>query len=154
MVNGYAVKRTDIFLGRELRNGEPASNTFVRLARRNSGNWVRPVHEVWNVGADAHTFENPLVHYSARSVSQFISKLNIYSDQNAKYLHSCGVRVSWWHIIAFPLGKFLRNYILMQGFRDGTHGFVHAMSMSMHSFLTRAKLFLLWQHIHTCKAQD
>jgi hypothetical protein len=43
--------------------------------------------------------------------------------------------------------KFIKNYILLRGYKDNTAGLVHAMMMSLHSFLVRAKLYLLWKGI-------
>ena len=148
----YKVNRTDIFLGKELKYGEPASNSFVRLAKKDAGHWIRPVHEVWDVKDETKTLTHPLTHYSGTSVTQFVSKLDSYTDRNAAYLFEQQVRVPTWHIVAYPLGKFVQNYIFKQGFRDGTHGFLHAMFMSMHSFLTRGKLWFLWHrsnHTHS-----
>lgn len=139
----YAVKRTEIFLGKELRYGEPAGKTFVRLSNNKSAMWKRPVHEVWDTGTHPRVLNNPLIHYSGTSIDQFVKKLNYYTEMNAHYLHTQKVRTSFIEILLYPAGKFLYNYIVKQGFRDGTHGFIHAMCMSMHSFMTRAKLYTL-----------
>ena len=60
-----------------------------------------------------------------------------------KRFYTQGVRSSWWKVIAYPKGKFIRNYLIKQGFRDGMPGLLLAIMMSFHSFLTRAKLYLL-----------
>jgi len=54
-------------------------------------------------------------------------------------------KANFFAIIFYPMGKFLSNYFIKQGFRDGGEGFVHATLMSFHSFLVRGKLFLIWQ---------
>ena len=53
-------------------------------------------------------------------------------------------------IIAYPAAKFFIDYFWFLGFLDGTAGAVVALMMSFHSFLTRAKLWLLW-HKHEAK---
>jgi hypothetical protein len=97
---------------------------------------------VWN-GASQQELKNPLIHQSATSVGNFADKLNFYTTANAQYLFDTKTPVSWWHIIEYPVGKFVNNYIVKQGFRDGIEGFLHAVLMSFHSFLTRSKLWLL-----------
>lgn len=143
-MKGYRIRREEVFLGKKLRFGEAGDGSFVRLAIRDAGVWKRPVHETWDINGNIGTLKHPLIHYSGRSVTQFVRKLNNYTDQNARYLFTQQVPVSWWHIVAYPAGKFIQNYILKQGFRDGTEGFLHAMFMSMHSFLTRSKLWHLY----------
>ena len=46
---GYFIKRRDIMWGRELRHGEQGRMKLLRLAKRDTGKWIRPVHEVWDI---------------------------------------------------------------------------------------------------------
>lgn len=143
MLDSFRLKREDTFIGKRLRFGETADNTFVRLAKKGK-EWNRPVHEVWETD-EPGTLDHPLTHESADTISHFVEKLNAYTTLNARHLFEKKTPIPAWHIVAYPVGKFLKDYIAKQGFRDGTHGFVHAMMMSFHSFLTRGKLWLLTQ---------
>ena len=116
----------------------------MRLAKKNAGVWQRPVHETWNITGRIGELSQPLLHYPHPDVAQFITDINWYSTLNAHYLYSQKVHVSWWHILAYPKAKFFVDYIWYRGFLDGTAGVVVALMMSFHSFLTRAKLWLLW----------
>ncbi|MBI4136753.1 hypothetical protein HY469_01705 [Candidatus Roizmanbacteria bacterium] len=144
MADAYYLKRRDLFLGKELMYGESGSNRFIRLAKRDTGTWKRPVHEVWDVKGTIGELNTPIDHIAAESLTEFVSKLNDYTTRNAEYLKKKGVSANAWDVLAFPLSKFLQNYVLKRGFLDGQHGFVHAVLMSFHSFLTRGKLYLLW----------
>lgn len=141
MIDSFRLKREDIFLGKKLRFGESGSNSFVRIGQKNNS-WTRPVHEVWD---GKHEFElmTPLTHHTADTVAGFVDKLNFYTTINAQHLFEQKTPAHGWHIVAYPVGKFVQNYIIKQGFRDGIHGFLHAVFMSFHSFLTRSKLWLL-----------
>ena len=143
MVNGYRIKRRDTFLGKELHFGESGSNSFIRLARKRSGTWKRPVHEIWDVTGEIEELKAPIDHIAAESVGDFVKRINYYTSINARHLYEKGVHTSFLDIILYPKTKFIMDYVIKQGFRDGTHGFVHAMLMSFHSFLTRSKLWLL-----------
>jgi len=144
-VDGYFFRRKDTMWGRTLRFGETENVRLMRLARKGAGSWVRPVHEVWDVHGYTETLTHPILHYPHPDVRQFLSDINDYSTTNASYLYDQGVRVSWLTILAYPSAKFFVNYIWRQGWRDGTPGAVIALMMSFHSFLTRAKLWHLWQ---------
>jgi len=144
---GWYFKREDIFLGKKLKHGETACIKLLRLAKRNAGKWIRPIHEFWDVKGKTETFKSPLVHNAHSNVAQFIDDINKYTSINAQYLYKNGQRSNVFAIIAYPKIKFFQNYVMRLGFLDGTAGFVMAVMMSFHSFLTRAKLYLL-THAH------
>ncbi len=141
---GYFFKRADSLWGRVLKHGETNRVRLLRLAQKDAGKWVRPVHEVWDVKGLVGELREPLLHFPHPNVAQFIEEINFYSTINAHYLFNQKIRAHGWHIIAYPLAKFFLNYVWYLGFLDGTAGAVVAFMMSFHSFLTRAKLWLLW----------
>lgn len=143
--DGYYFKRLDTVWGHTLRHGETSQVRLIRLARKGAGKWVRPVHEVWQIHGYTALLRHPLLHYPHPDVTQFLRDINEYSTANALYLYEQGVHVSWWHIVAYPGAKFFMNYFWRLGFLDGTPGAMLALMMSFHSFLTRAKLWHLWQ---------
>lgn len=141
---GYYVRRKDYLFGRWLKHGETSKVRLLRLAKKDAGQWIRPVHEVWNIQGNTGELFTPLEHFPHQNVAQFLDEINRYSTLNARYLFSQKVRVSWWHVVGYPVTKFFLNYFLYLGFLDGTSGTVIAIFMSFHSFLTRAKLWQLW----------
>jgi len=143
---GFYIKRQDWMFGNPLKHGETARVKLLRLARKGAGVWGRPVHEVWKVNGLVGELTHPLDHFPHPNVAQFIDEINLYSTLNARYLFKEKVPVPWWHILAYPTGKFFVDYVWYLGFLDGTAGAVVALAMSMHSFLTRAKLYLLWHN--------
>jgi len=145
-IQGYYVKRKDIFLGKELQHGETAHVTLLRLARKEAGTWVRPVHEYWDVKGKTEMLDHPVLHHSHTSIRQFVADINRYSTINAQYFYKQGITANAFTIIFYPLAKFIQNYFFRFGFLDGTAGAVMAIMMSFHSFLTRGKLYILQNH--------
>jgi glycosyltransferase involved in cell wall biosynthesis len=142
-IQGYYIKRVDYFLGKELKYGETGDIRLVRLAKKGAGLWSRPVHEVWDVKGKVGMLKSPLLHHSHSDVAQFIQDLNQYSTISSRYLFSCKKKSSVFTILGYPGVKFIQNYFLRLGFLDGTRGMLMAGLMSFHSFLTRAKLYIL-----------
>lgn len=142
---GYYIKRKDYWGGRWLTHGETANVRLLRLARKDSGKWVQPVHEEWRVEGMVGELASPLLHYPHQNVAQFLEEINRYSTLYAQYLHSRGIKEPVWQIFGKPVAKFFVNYVGCLGFLDGTAGMVTALMMSFHSFLVRAKLWRL-QH--------
>jgi len=143
--SGYFLKRNDFYGERWLKYGETSKTRLLRLAKKNSGKWIRTVHEVWQVKGKTGEFINPLLHYPHSTVSEFLSSINAYSSSHAKVLKENGVKPSLSRIIFNPLAKFVQNYFFRLGFLDGMPGAVVAFMMSFHSFLARAKLYFLWK---------
>ncbi|MEK7543780.1 MAG: glycosyltransferase family 2 protein [Patescibacteria group bacterium] len=142
--SGYFIKRKDYWGGRWLTHGETGNVKLLRLARKESGKWVQPVHEEWKMQGDIGELTHPLLHYPHQNVAQFLEEINQYSGLYAQYLFEQGVREPAWYIAGKPLAKFFVNYIWRLGFLDGTAGIVVALMMSFHSFLVRAKLWQIY----------
>ncbi|MEK7521462.1 MAG: glycosyltransferase family 2 protein [Patescibacteria group bacterium] len=139
---GYLIKRTDFVWGRKLKHGEMGNTSFIRLAQKGSGEWKRRVHETWDIQGSVKTLKNPLPHYPHQTVNEFLSDINRYSTLHAQENSHEGKQSSVLKILLWPKLKFLSNWVLKGGFWDGTHGFVVAMMMSFHSFLSWGKLYL------------
>ena len=142
--DAFLLRRKDFFLGKWLNHGETSRVKLLRLAKKDAGRWVRPVHEVWQVDGDTGELRESLLHRPHPTVAHFLDEVNWYSTLNATCLFAEGVRVRAWEIAGYPLAKFMLNYYIRLGFLDGMPGTVFALMMSFHSFLTRAKLWQLW----------
>jgi glycosyltransferase involved in cell wall biosynthesis len=146
-INGYNIPRKDIVLGKELNFGETGSMRTIRLAKKNAGKWEGVVHEQWNISGTVGSLENYLTHQPHKNISEFLTKINVYTTLRANELYVQKKKSNLFQILIYPFAKFIKNYILFKGYKDSTAGFVHAMLMSFHSFLVRGKLYLLWKGI-------
>ena len=144
-VQGYFAPRIDILWGRKLTHGEVGGKKLLRLAKKDAGRWMRPVHEVWDVQGKTGELTFPLLHYPHPDVAQFLFQIDHYSTINAKYLYAQKKHTAAWQIVGYPVAKFFVNYFWRLGFLDGMPGAIVAIMMSFHSFLTRAKLYQLRQ---------
>ena len=148
--DGYLIKRQDYFGGRWLNHGDKPRNTtgtglikLLRLAKKGTGSWKGVVHEEWIVSGKIGTLNNPLLHYPHQTIGEFIEAVNRFSTMQADIYHKEGQKSSFWQIVLYPAGKFIKNYFFGLGFLDGTPGFMVAMMMTLHSYLVRSKLYLL-----------
>src|SRR3989338_2702842 len=143
--SGYYIRRSDNMWGKELKYGETGGNSFLRLIKKEKGEWVGKVHESLRIKGKTGTLRNPLIHYPHQDITQFLQEINFYTDLRANELFDKKIKVYWWTIIFYPLGKFIFNYGIKRGFLDGIRGLIFAILMSLHSFLVRGKLWQLWQ---------
>lgn len=144
--SGFYLKREDKIFGRTLKHGETAKIRLLRLGKRGRGEWEKPVHEVWNIKGEIGELKAPLLHYPHQTISDFLTEINLYSTIRAQELYGNNQKTNLLEILAYPLAKFLKNYFWYLGIFDGMPGFLLALLMSFHSFLVRAKLYLLWKH--------
>ncbi len=127
-VDAYYVKRKIYFLGEYI--GE---DKVLRLARRNLGEWIRAVHEVWYVGSSTTgVLKNCLIHNTAGNLHEYIERINKYSDIHAKENKKEGKKSNLFKIIFYPIFKFIQNLLMGRGF-------VFSMLQSFHSFLAWSK---------------
>ncbi|KKQ36420.1 MAG: Glycosyltransferase involved in cell wall biogenesis [Candidatus Roizmanbacteria bacterium GW2011_GWA2_37_7] len=142
----YYLKRRDHWWGRVLRYGEiqsAYSKGFIRFIRRGTGQWSGAVHEVYKTSKKAGHLSGFIDHYPHVTLHEFVDKINIYSSLRAKELHVYGSSSTILEILFMPFLKFVYTYGVCLGFLDGPSGFVYSFLMSFHSFLVRAKLYMM-----------
>ncbi|MBI2032511.1 MAG: glycosyltransferase family 2 protein [Candidatus Levybacteria bacterium] len=143
--NGFLFKREDFLFGKYLKHGETASVRLLRLAKKNGARWEGIVHEKMLVEGKTEELENPILHFPHKSITEFLKEINLYTTLKANELFKEEKKVKFITIILYPKAKFLLNFFIRRGFLDGIEGFIFAIFMSFHSFLVRAKLWMLWQ---------
>lgn len=134
----FRVPRLDVFAGTVLHFGEVANISLTRLGRSSRGKWERAVHETWEFpDGTVGVLRTPLLHYAHSNITSFLSKLHRYAVLEKSERMNRGR----WRIVAemwvYPSSKFVQNYVLRQGFRDGFAGFVYAFLMSYYSLIKR-----------------
>lgn len=125
--NGYFIKRKNYFLGKY-----SGMDKIVRLAKREKGHWVRPVHEVWKVKGELGYLRSPIIHNTSDNVADMVRKINFYSTLHAKANRNEGKKVTLTKIVLFPTFKFFQS--LLSG-----RGLILSMLQSFHSFLSWSK---------------
>ena len=138
-VAGYFLRRQDVNFGYAFRYGESMRAPILRLARRGAGRFHGRVHETWRVSGPTRVLHAPLLHYSHADISAFLRKVDYQSSLAATRLAEEGRGGHAWELVVHPLGNFVRNYVVHQGFRDGVPGLIYALLMALHPFLARAK---------------
>jgi len=146
--DAYSMPRRNNFLGRWMRHGGWYPDRQVRLFRRGIGKFKPvPLHEniILPECARLGLLSAELRHYTYPRAADFIKKADVYASIEAQTLVREG-RTSRSPIcplvFAIPL-KFAEVYIWKGGWRDGLHGFVAAVLMSVRVFLRWVKVWEL-----------
>mgnify|MGYP001587085651 FL=1 len=140
--DGYAMPRKNFFWGAWVRHGRLYPDYQRRLFRRGSGRFVeRAVHESVEIQGSVGRLEAPLLHYSYRSLEEFIQRSNRYSTLAAEEWIRQGRGVRPIDFVLRPLGRFLSMYLLHRGFLDGWRGLLLAGLYAHYVFLRTAKVW-------------
>ena len=138
---GYRIPRKNFFRGQWIRHSGWYPNYQLRLYRKEAGTFApREVHEQVIVQGKIGSLKHPLEHFTYNSVSDYLKRMDRYSDLSAKQYHQEGKRVSWPEILARTQFTFFKMWVLQKGFLDGANGLVLAALYSYYTFVKYIKL--------------
>ena len=129
------------YLGRELRHGPWGRDWHVRLFTNERRFICNRVHEHLEPIEDVGALTGPIVHHPYRDLAHHVSKIVKYARWGADDLHARGREARMRDLVGRPSWRFVRDYFVYAGWRDGAVGFVAAALSSFASFLKYAFLF-------------
>ncbi len=141
-ISGFYLPRKNFFLGKWIKHGGWWPDHALRLFRKDVSHFEqREVHEKIAVRGDVGYLKSPLEHYTYRTLSDYIGKMELYSSLSASELSNRKVKTSAISTVVNPCFVFVKMFFLRQGFRDGMHGFLLAVLYSFYTFLKYAKVW-------------
>lgn len=142
LIKGFYIARKNYFLGRWIRHSGWWPDHALRLFRKEAGRIEeRFVHEKVTLNGEAGYLKNPLVHYTYRTIAEYIRKADTYSTLAAMELVKNGRTPGISPLIISPLFTFFKMFLIRQGFRDGIHGLILAVLYSYYTFLKYVKVW-------------
>lgn len=137
----FRFPRCNRFLGRYLKFGEGYPDWSLRLFDRRHARWSDDaVHEKVVTSSPVGTLAGDLLHDSAESLASYLSKQNRYTTLAAEMALAAGKRASFGRLALSPLLRFVKFYLVRQGFRDGLPGLIHIAIGCFNSFTKYAKM--------------
>ncbi len=138
----YTVKRRVYFLDRVIRFSGWQHDRVVRLVKRGSARYPnRRVHADMLTRGPAPILRNPMEHYMAESLDEYVRRIEKYSFWGASQNWKEGKRSGFVKVFGRSLWRFLRTYVFQLGILDGMHGLIFCMLQSYGTYL---KWALLW----------
>ena len=141
---GFALDRLTHFLGVWHDRGEWYPDWRVRVFRRGRGRSAgRDPHEHVEVEGVVRRLRGPLYHWNYRDLSEHIEKIDDFSTHAAREMLEQGIRFRLRDLLVRPVARFLKGYVLHQGFRKGLAGLLVSVSTSYYVLMKYAKLWEL-----------
>jgi glycosyltransferase involved in cell wall biosynthesis len=142
--DGVLLNRVAFHLGRWIRHGDFHPDWQLRAFRRGGARVVgRNPHGRVRVPGRVVRLAGDLEHRSYASLADQLERVQAYSGIEAEGMLAAGRRARLRDLLLRPPARFLRGYLLRQGFRDGVPGLVIAGVSAFHVFLKYAKLWEL-----------
>ncbi len=142
--DGYEINRATYHLGRWIRHGDFYPDWQLRLLRNTCGRLtgVNP-HGYVRLKGKLARLSGEILHWSYRDLADQVERTQEWSRIQSTALFTRGRRARLRDMLFRPPARFLRAYLLKQGFRDGLPGFIIATVTAFHVFLKYAKLWEL-----------
>ncbi len=152
-VNGYYIRRENVFIDKVIRHSGWSTDKVVRLFRRDKGRYPnRRVHADLEIEGPVPVLAHPFLHYTFRTFDQYFPKFLNYAEWGAAQAFRDGRRSGFVELALRPLWRFLRTYVVQRGFLDGTHGFVVC---TLQAFGVLLKYARLWEYrIRAARGED
>jgi glycosyltransferase involved in cell wall biosynthesis len=151
--DGYRIRRRNFFLGKEIKHCGWETDELLRLFKRDYSRYEElHVHaDVIVKTGSVGRLKGRFLHYTYRSFTQYLNKMNRYSTWSARELERKGRKASFWNLSTRPFFRFFKMYIIRQGFLDGKAGFLLCMLASYSVF---AKYMKLWSMTEAPNLKD
>jgi len=142
--HAWRFARSNKFMGRFLKHGEGYPDYSLRLFHRQHARWSDDlVHEYVIADGEIGTLKGDLMHESGEDIARYLEKQNRYTTLQAEALFQRGKKAGIGKLVFSPLLRFIKFYLVRQGFRDGLPGLVHISIGCFNSYIKYAKLIEL-----------
>ncbi|UCD33433.1 MAG: glycosyltransferase family 2 protein [Desulfobacterales bacterium] len=142
--DGFFMPRLTFYLERWIRHGGWYPDLRLRLFKKSKSRWGgQDPHDKVILDGKAKKLKNPIYHYNYRDLSHQIATIESYSGIGSSELFKAGRAFRISDLLLRPPLRFLRDFFLKQGVRDGLPGLIIAVNTSFYVFTKYAKLWEL-----------
>jgi glycosyltransferase involved in cell wall biosynthesis len=141
--SAYRLAEVNRYFGRWLMHGGIYPGHHIRLFNRHKHAFETgpsDVHEDIRC-ADSGALKGHLLHLAYPSFRLALGKLNHYTDLEARGRAKKRRGPRLVELMRRPLSRFLSNYFLKGGFRDGFQGFLYCCLTALYAFTTTVKVW-------------
>ena len=137
---GYYIPRQNMFMSMFVRDFH--YDYQLRFLVREGTEWPPYIHSLPKVPGRVEKLkarkEARLLHLMDETMHEYITKMNIYTDNETdkKRAKGYGIGALLWR----PFWRFFKKYIMDGGFRMGTRGLIRAMMAAVYQFVLVSKI--------------
>lgn len=139
------IPRKNYVFGKFMRCIYP--NSILRFFKKGSVKYSAKVHCTPDEIKGREYYIDPkredlaIIHYNYDTVEQFITRSNRYTSLELEKYIERGIKFSLPYMIFRSNGEFFKRFFLKQGYKDGLHGFIFALLLTIYEILCYIKLW-------------
>lgn len=138
----YQMPRKNIIFNKWIEHSLWWPDYQIRLFQKGKAKFTNStVHKQVEVEGTIGELKNPLIHENYQSLSQYLSKMDIYTTSEAESTIKEGKDFNWLDSVSLPVRDFLKTFFLQKGYQDGFHGLVLSCLQAFYTFLVIAKVW-------------
>jgi len=140
---GFEIPRRNFYLGQQIHYGGAWPDYVKRLFKRGKIiRWENELHENPVLRGEMGYLKNPIIHITHRDLTSMVEKTRVWSKIEANLLFEANhPPVTWWRILRIMFTEFWYRGIKLQGWRDGTVGWIEVIFQVFSRFITYARLW-------------
>jgi (heptosyl)LPS beta-1,4-glucosyltransferase len=144
-VDAYQLNRVNFFLGKEVKFGDRIPDYVTRLFQKDKlKTWTGEIHESSEVAGKISLLTAPLYHLTHRDIFTMVQKTINFSEHEAVLRQRAGhPPVVGWRLCRVFLTEFYNRIIKLQGWRQGTEGWIDGIFQAFSLFIVYARLWEL-----------
>lgn len=141
LFSAFQMPRKAFFLGRWIKHSGWYPGFVTRLFQRTDAQFGdERVHETLKLNGPVGTLQEPILHYTDKTIHHYFSKLNRYTSLAARDMQDRNRKVSLMGILIRPVFMFFKMFVLKAGCLDGIQGFLLAVFSAFYIFVKYTKL--------------
>ncbi len=134
--NGFWIYRRSYFLGKKVNYCGWQYDKVLRLFKKKEGKFKdKFVHEKLEINPPTGYLKNKLIHYTFTNLNNYLIKSINYAKLSALEKAKNRKKAKWFYFVFYPPFKFLKQYFIYQGFRDGIAGLLLCLLSAFNVFL-------------------
>lgn len=147
--NGYYLPRKNFFLTRFLTKGGQYPDYVIRLFLKGMGKFpCQSVHEQIIINGPVGYLHHPIIHWSDRTFSRYLTRFNRYTSLDASALYhqniKPGIFLGLNYFLLKPMVWFFSTFFRHKGFVDGLPGFIFSLMSSLRFPIIYLKFWELY----------
>ena len=143
----YRLPRKNIVFGKWVQYARWWPDYNIRFFRRGVVSWSEIIHsvpETHGIGRDLQAKEPfAIIHHNYSSISQFVERLNRYTNVQARIKFESDYKFSWRDLISKPTSEFVSRFFAGEGYKDGVHGLAVCLLQAFSEIVLYLKVWEL-----------
>lgn len=144
-VDVVEIPRKNIIFNKWIEHSRWWPDYLIRFFRKGKVEFSNTIHEPPKTSGVKIQLEpleeNAIIHYNFQTISQFVSRLNRYTDIQSEELVKKDCSFDWKDLVFKPSNEFFSRFFAGAGYKDGLHGLVLASLQAFSEFVVYLKVW-------------